>query len=177
MSQPFELPKFYEPYPARCNPHLEAARDHSKAWARDMGMIEGSGIWDEDDFDSHDYALLCAYTHPDASTAKLATVTDWYVWVFFFDDHFLERFKRSQDIAGAKAYLDRLPSFMPLHSDGPGTGPDEGPSNAVERGLADLWARTVPAMSEGWRKVTTPPPAVQRRITLPGMSEKMRWRS
>lgn len=152
MSQPFELPKFYEPYPARCNPHLEAARDHSKAWARDMGMIEGSGIWDEDDFDSHDYALLCAYTHPDASTAKLATVTDWYVWVFFFDDHFLERFKRSQDIAGAKAYLDRLPSFMPLHSDGPGTGPDEGPSNAVERGLADLWARTVPAMSEGWRR-------------------------
>ncbi|TKA08291.1 family 2 encapsulin nanocompartment cargo protein terpene cyclase [Actinacidiphila oryziradicis] len=148
MSEPFKLPEFYEPYPARLNPHLEAARDHSKTWAREMEMIEGSGIWDEHDFDSHDYALLCAYTHPDAPAAELATVTDWYVWVFFFDDHFLESFKRNQDMAGAKAYLDRLSAFMPPH---PGGTPAV-PTNAVERGLADLWARTVPAMSEGWRR-------------------------
>jgi germacradienol/geosmin synthase len=148
MSQPFKLPEFYEPYPARLSSHLEAARDHSKTWAREMEMIEGSGIWDEDDFDSHDYALLCAYTHPDAPAAELATVTDWYVWVFFFDDHFLESFKRNQDMAGAKAYLDRLPAFMPLRLG----GAPAVPTNAVERGLADLWARTVPAMSEDWRR-------------------------
>ncbi|MFD8378629.1 germacradienol/geosmin synthase [Streptomyces sp. NPDC059679] len=152
MSQPFELPDFYEPYPARLNPHLAAARDHSKRWAREMVMIEGSGVWDEADFDSHDYALLCAYTHPDAPADVLATVTDWYVWVFFFDDHFLESFKRSQDMAGAKAYLDRLRAFMPVHSDGAGGRAAEEPANAVERGLADLWARTTPAMSGGWRR-------------------------
>ncbi|MGO4751887.1 germacradienol/geosmin synthase, partial [Streptomyces sp. 2MCAF27] len=149
MSQPFELPDFYEPYPARLNPHLAAARDHSKRWAREMVMIEGSGVWDEADFDSHDYALLCAYTHPDAPAEVLATVTDWYVWVFFFDDHFLESFKRSRDMAGAKAYLDRLRAFMPVRTDG--EGPKQ-PANAVERGLADLWARTTPAMSGGWRR-------------------------
>lgn len=148
MSQPFRLPTFYEPYPARLNPHLESAREHSKAWAREMGMVEGSGVWDERDLDSHDYALLCAYTHPDTPAAELALVTDWYVWVFFFDDHFLESFKRNRDTAGAKAYLDRLPDFMPVQ---PGTAPPE-PCNAVERGLADLWARTVPAMSQGWRR-------------------------
>ena len=37
----------------------------STEWAREMGMLEGSGIWEERDLDAHDYALLCAYTHPD----------------------------------------------------------------------------------------------------------------
>ncbi|MFF4532296.1 family 2 encapsulin nanocompartment cargo protein terpene cyclase [Streptomyces sp. NPDC001407] len=148
MSQPFELPAFYMPYPARLNPHLEGARVHSKAWARGMRMIEGSGIWDESDFDSHDYALLCAYTHPDASGPELDLITDWYVWVFFFDDHFLDIFKRTHDMPGAKAYLDRLPAFMPIH---PGDA-TETPTNQVEAGLADLWARTVPVMSEDWRR-------------------------
>ncbi|MFJ9517242.1 germacradienol/geosmin synthase [Kitasatospora sp. NPDC101801] len=146
--QPFQLPDFYMPYPARLNPHLESAREHSKAWAREMVMIEGSGIWDEDDFDRHDYALLCAYTHPDCDAAELALITDWYVWVFFFDDHFLDIFKRSGDLVGGKEYLDRLPAYMPLDD---GQGYPE-PTNAVEAGLADLWARSVPAMSMGWRK-------------------------
>ncbi|MFG1806572.1 germacradienol/geosmin synthase [Streptomyces sp. NPDC049040] len=148
MPQPFELPQFYVPYPARLNPHLEGARVHTKAWARGMGMLEGSGIWEESDLDSHDYALLCAYTHPDASSPELDLVTDWYVWVFFFDDHFLDIFKRSQDMAGAKRYLDRLPAFMPVDLGQP--VPE--PTNQVEAGLADLWARTVPAMSQDWRR-------------------------
>ncbi|WP_181767862.1 terpene synthase family protein [Streptomyces albidus (ex Kaewkla and Franco 2022)] len=147
MTQPFELPDFYTPYPARLNPHLREAREHSTRWAREMGMLEGSGIWEERDLEAHDYALLCAYTHPDASGPDLSLVTDWYVWVFFFDDHFLETFKRSQDREGGKDYLDRLPAFMPLDLD---TGVPE-PTNPVEAGLADLWARTVPGMSAEWR--------------------------
>ncbi|MCS0636741.1 germacradienol/geosmin synthase [Streptomyces sp. LP05-1] len=147
MAQPFVLPEFYVPYPARLNPHLDTARAHTKEWARRMGMLEGSGVWEEKDLDSHDYALLCAYTHPDCDAEALSLVTDWYVWVFFFDDHFLEVFKRTQDLAGGRAYLDRLPAFMPLDPD---SGTPE-PVHPVEAGLADLWARTVPAMSAGWR--------------------------
>jgi germacradienol/geosmin synthase len=143
---PFTLPDFYQPYPARLNPNLEGARAHTKAWARQMGMLEGSGIWDERDLDDHDYALLCAYTHPEASPAVLDLVTDWYVWVFFFDDHFLDVFKRTQDMRGAERYLARLRLFMPL--DGPIT---EEPTNPVEKGLKELWERTVPAMSAHWR--------------------------
>ena len=150
-SQPFELPRFYMPYPARLNPHLEPARRHSKAWARGMDMIDvpqhGTVIWDERDFDSHDYALLCAYTHPDASGPALDLVTDWYVWVFYFDDHFLELFKRTRKLDDARRYLDRLRAFMPVAGE-----ITEAPTNPVERGLADLWARTVPARSTNWRQ-------------------------
>ncbi|MDT9683560.1 terpene synthase family protein [Streptomyces sp. TRM76323] len=147
MAQPFALPEFYVPYPARLNPHVDAARVHTRAWARRMGMLEGSGIWEERDLDSHDYALLCAYTHPDCDADALSLVTDWYVWVFFFDDHFLEVFKRTQDREGGKAHLDRLPAFMPADP----SAPRPEPENPVEAGLADLWARTVPAMSPAWR--------------------------
>ncbi|MFF7334843.1 germacradienol/geosmin synthase Cyc2 [Streptomyces sp. NPDC008150] len=148
MTQPFELPHFYMPYPARLNPHLDEARAHSTAWAREMGMLEGSGIWEQADLDAHDYGLLCAYTHPDCDGPALSLITDWYVWVFFFDDHFLEIFKRSQDRAGGKAYLDRLPLFMPMDLD----TPVPVPRNPVEAGLIDLWRRTVPAMSADWRR-------------------------
>jgi len=162
--QPFELPEFYVPYPARVNPHLEGARAHSMAWACQMGMLDDvrdpgtPEIWDEAQLAAMDYALLCAYTHPDCSAAELDLITDWYVWVFYFDDHFLELYKRTGDQAGAQAYLDRLPAFMPVEAEVEGvagTEPPEPPlepENAVERGLADLWARTVPAMSADWRR-------------------------
>jgi germacradienol/geosmin synthase len=146
----FELPEFYTPYPARCNPHLDRARAHSKAWARSMDMIDvpqhGTVIWTERDLDAHDYALLCAYTHPDTTAELLDLVTDWYVWVFYFDDHFLELFKRGRDLDGARAYLDALRAFMP--ADGQ---INEKPANPVEAGLADLWSRTVPDRSGDWR--------------------------
>ena len=151
--QPFELPDFYMPWPARLNPNLEAARVHTKAWAAEMGLLgseqgaPGPEIWDEAKFDAMDYALLCSYTHPDAPGPELDLVTDWYVWVFYFDDHFLETYKRGRDQAGAKEYLDRLPAFMPVCPTS--TLPE--PTNPVERGLADLWSRTVPTKSLDWR--------------------------
>jgi germacradienol/geosmin synthase len=164
--QPFELPEFYMPYPARLNPHLESAREHSKAWAYEMDMVDapqhGTAIWDEQDFDSHDYALLCAYTHPDAPGPELDLVTDWYVWVFYFDDHFLELYKRTRDLVGAKEYLDRLRAFMP--ADGVIT---ETPTNPVERGLSDLWTRTVPSMSTDWTGGTGSPKAPRTSSTNP----------
>jgi germacradienol/geosmin synthase len=153
-TEPYELPDFYMPYPARLNPHLDTARAHTKVWARDMGMLDpppekpGTNVWTEAQLDSMDFALLCAYTHPDAPSHELDLVTDWYVWVFYFDDHFLEVYKRSHDQAGAKKYLDGLPAFMPTDFS---SAPPE-PTNPVERGLIDLWARTVPMRSLDWRR-------------------------
>ena len=153
MLPPFELPEFYLPWPARLNPNVEAARQHSKAWAHEMGILGSqqvalsSTIWDERQFDSMDLAMLTSYTHPDAPGPELDLLTEWYVWVFFFDDYFLETYKRKRDVARAKDFLDRLPAYMPMDA---GAMPPE-PANPVEAGLADLWPRTVPAMSADWR--------------------------
>lgn len=153
VKQPYKLPDFYMPYLARLNPHLESARVHSKAWAYEMGILgskkeaRNSAVWDERDFDAHDYALLCAYTHPDASGPELDLITDWYVWVFFFDDDFLELFKRTKDMENAKDYLIRLRAFMPIDP----VGAPAVPKNPVERALLDLWNRTVPSKSREWR--------------------------
>ncbi|RUO92820.1 germacradienol/geosmin synthase [Corallococcus sp. AB018] len=153
QKQPFQLPEFYVPWPARLNPNLEAARAHTKAWSYQMGILgpprDGTDreVWSERRFDGMDYALLCAYTHPEAPSPELDLITDWYVWVFYFDDHFLEVFKYSRDVAGGQAYLDRLPLFMPLDM-----FPPPEPVNPVERALWDLWQRTVPSMSMEWRK-------------------------
>ena len=150
---PFKLPNFYMPYLARINPNLESARVHSKAWAYEMGILgsqkeaRNSAVWSEQVFDAHDYALLCAYTHPDASGPELDLVTDWYVWVFFFDDDFLELFKRTKDMKGAEDYLNRLRAFMPIELN----TPMPAPKNPVERALADLWLRTTPGSSRDWR--------------------------
>lgn len=146
---PFNLPDFYMPYPARLNPALNRARAHSKEWAASMGFFEpqqGRQIWDESEFD-RDYALMCAYCHPDCDGQELDLLTDWNVWAFFFDDYFLEVFKRSGDADGARGLLTRLREFTPLDS----LATPE-PANPVERGLADLWPRTVPPMSAGWRR-------------------------
>ncbi|MFX4292553.1 terpene synthase family protein [Streptomyces bohaiensis] len=146
-AQPFTLPDFYTPYPPRLSPHVEQARQHTRAWARRMGMLEGSGVWEQSDLDAHDYALLCGYTHPDTDAEMLSLITDWYVWVFFFDDNFLEAYKRTQDREGGKYHLDRLPAFMPMDLS---AGFPE-PENPVEAGLGDLWRRTVPERSAAWR--------------------------
>ena len=150
--QPFELPEFYMPYPARCNPNVETARVHTKAWAYQMDMIDvpqdGVAIWDEHDLDAHDYALLCAYTHPDAPARRSpwsptgtcgsssSTTTSWRL------------FKRTQDRRRAARPTSTGCRF---HADGPGELTVPEPANPVEAGLADLWTRTVPSMSADWR--------------------------
>src|SRR4051812_22519820 len=112
--QPFELPDFYVPWPARLNPNLEAARAFSKVWAREIGILDApddggsSQIWDEHDFDRHDYALFCAYVHPEAPSLELNLMTAWNVWAFYVDDYFLQMYKRPKDHDGAKKYLDRV---------------------------------------------------------------------
>ena len=126
MTQPFELPHFYMPYPARLNPHLDEARAHTDGsgpagWACWRARASGRSPTST----PTTTRLLCAYTHPDCDGPALSLITDWYVWVFFFDDHFLEIFKRTQDRAGGKAYLDRLPLFMPLDLAAAGAGAGE----------------------------------------------------
>ena len=147
--QSFEMPEFYVPYIARCNPHLDSARLHAKPWARSVGILDGEShqIWDEGNFDAHDYALLCAYIHPEAPIPELNLMTDWNIWAFYVDDYFLHTYQGHHDRSAAKQYLDRILVFMPVD-----LGPLPATTNPMERALADLWQRTAPEKSTAWRK-------------------------
>ena len=150
--QSFKIPEFYMPCPARVNPHGEQARAHSKVWAHDMGMfcssqnVDGYGIWDERTFDAADVGSLVALTHPDATAAELELLADWYVWLLYLHDS--SQVFDGNDLAGARKYVKRLPAFMPMDVT---AAPVEEPANPAERGLADLWPRTVPTRSAQWR--------------------------
>ena len=105
-------------------------------------------MWDESTFDSMDFALLSSLAHPDAPGPELDLLTAWYVWAFYFDDHFLAAYKRGRDLPGARTHLARMAAIMsldPLEAAPEPTGP-------VERGLADLWPRTMLGMSPAWRQ-------------------------
>ena len=109
-------------------------------------MLEGSGIW-ERGRPRRARLRAALRLHPPRRDGRGADlVTDWYVWVFFFDDHFLEIFKRTPDRDGGKAYLDRLPLFMPMdlgtrhaRADQPGRGRARRPVGAHR---ADACRRT-----------------------------------
>jgi germacradienol/geosmin synthase len=143
-----QLPKIYMPYPLRLNPHLDNARRTNLTWSREMGLLDevpglpGAGIWNERQLVGCDLALCAAGLDPDGSAAELDLGTAWLTWGTYADDYFPARFNSTRDMAGAKAFIKRLPLFMPLDST---TTP--APTNPVERALADVWLRTAAPMA------------------------------
>ncbi|MCX5384785.1 hypothetical protein OOJ98_16005 [Streptomyces sp. NBC_00083] len=135
------------PYPVRRSPDVAAARSHSARWAHEIGILaapeSGFRVWDERDFSDFDFALFGALVHPSARGDLLNLVADWYVWGWYLDDLMLHRFKRPRDLLGAQAFLKRLSAFA--------CGSPPRPANPAERGLADLWARTISNHPPAWR--------------------------
>ncbi len=149
-SRSFELPEFQIDRAARCNPQLETARAHTAAWAGQVKLVDPTTDampWTEAQLAANDFGLLCSHKFPDAPLEALNTITDWYTWLFYLDDYLIQTFARTSDMAGATAYLARIPQFVPvdLDQDGPA------PANPTERAVADVWSRTAPSMSDGWR--------------------------
>jgi geranylgeranyl diphosphate synthase type I len=149
-SRSFQLPEFRIDRAARLNPQLETARAHSVAWARQMGLVDRNADvvpWTEAQLAANDFGLLCSHEFPDAPVDQLNTISDWYTWLFYVDDYFIEAFTRGGDIARAKAYLAGIPRFLPVDIDQDAPIP----TSPTERALADLWSRTAPTMSRRWR--------------------------
>lgn len=145
----YELPELYMPWPARLSPDLEAARGHAREWARDLGMFEPGGPagWTVKDYDRCDFPLFVSLVHADARGEPLNAMTCFYVWSFYFDDVFFRTFTPNADLDGARAYVARLPTFMPLEGEAAET-----PANPVEAGLYDAWTRIAPSKSPVWRE-------------------------
>jgi germacradienol/geosmin synthase len=142
------LPDFYMPFSTGLSSHLAAARRHVVDWAGQVGMLDPvPGIWDEHKIRAFDFALCSAGIHPDATLDQLNLTTGWLAWGTYADDYYPVVFGRTGDHAGARVCNRRLSEFMPVESPAMPV-----PTNALERGLADLWARTVESMTVSARR-------------------------
>lgn len=145
----YALPVTYMPWATRENGALNAARSHGERWAREMGFFDdGNGAqWSQRTYERSDFALFAGLTYPEAPGPRLDAITDFLVWLFFFDDLFFRRFDPG-DLVEAKRYVARLPAFMPLDLDASHLEP----ANLVERSLLDVWLRIAEPMSARWRR-------------------------
>jgi hypothetical protein len=121
------------PFTARLSPHVDRVRQHTKAWARDMGMLTGEP-WSEASYDVADYGGFGPLTHPTASLDDLKQINDWHTWGFYLHDVFREGFLRPRNVPGGRTFLARLKEIL-----GPGSAM---PLNPAEKGLADLVSRS-----------------------------------
>jgi germacradienol/geosmin synthase len=154
MDIPVRQPVFHMPFTARVNPHLEQARRHVKQWAHQVGLLAPEYTtawpqrWSERTFEEADFPLWTAMTHPDARAEELNLVTDWHVALWFVDDLFLPLFRRHNDHQAARRQVSRLLQFLPVDAL---PRPYLVPANPVERAFAELWPKTAPTMTPGWR--------------------------
>ncbi|MEU6129488.1 hypothetical protein ABZ805_09980 [Saccharopolyspora sp. NPDC047091] len=123
-SNQVRLPEFFMPFDTRRNPGLDAARRHTREWAREHGLLHGVKPWTAAAFDAADYALLAALTEPDAAADELDAAADWQVWSWYADDHLLAR---------TTGFRDRLAELLRRAPE---------PREPWERALLDLWRRT-----------------------------------
>ncbi|MFD6876351.1 MULTISPECIES: hypothetical protein [unclassified Streptomyces] len=150
-----ELPQLWMPYPLRVNPHLPALHAENESWAREMGMLEGPDgpagalpIWTRPKFHAMTVDQLTAWTLPDAPLAGLRLNHRFNVWALAWDDYFATTFKQTGDLAGAVVFTARLHEFLRTE---PGARLPE-PTNAVERGIADLQGCLFPPRLAHWRR-------------------------
>ena len=103
----YELPELYMPWPARASPDLDAAREHAREWASELGMFEPGGPagWTVEHYDRCDFPLFVALVHADARGEPLNAMTCFYVWSFYFDDVFFRTFTPRADLAGSIVQL------------------------------------------------------------------------
>jgi germacradienol/geosmin synthase len=163
----FTLPEFSMPYPFRGpSPHLTASRAHVLEWSERMGILgfepgtPTGHVWDAELLAGFDLALCASMIHADAGPDELDLSSDWLTWGTYGDDLYPARY--GGDILGARAQNARLRLFIPLDA----TAMPE-PANGLERGLADLWRRTVGPMAPAARK--------QFRVAVEKMFDSWAW--
>ncbi|AHH94052.1 terpene synthase family protein [Kutzneria albida] len=165
---PTPLPKIHMPYRLQLNPHLEASRAASIAWAGEMGFYDAVPgvlsvpLWSERENRGFDFALCSAGIDPDCGREELDLSAEWLTWGTYGDDYYPVVFGATRRIDTGIAQTRRLSEFMPLDCVQTAVA-----TNPVEKGLADLWVRTAGPMPEGNR--------VKFRNSIEMMLESWLW--
>ncbi|MEU6708971.1 terpene synthase family protein [Streptomyces wuyuanensis] len=144
------IPPFSTPYTARLNPHARQARDHLRAWSRQMHFVCDGPTGER--FDAVLLDRLAAWTYPYADERKIPLMADWMGWFFAFDDILDDTPEgRNQDFARsvAESINSVYDGFCSRSALQPGIEP-------YREALSDLWARTTADMPEPWcRRLAT----------------------
>lgn len=144
--RPLRIPSLPCPFPSEINVHADEADAESHAWLAASGMLPGLDTLEQ--FKRSKIGHLAARTNPLVSRDSLRLITDWYNWLFAFDDAFCEG-----ELMGhrASALARALPPLLeildgrrePLRSDPFGLA-----LNEVQARLAQVGT---PAQLERWR--------------------------
>lgn len=128
---------FHLPFTSRgINPHAKIVTERSIQWVQNTGLL--ASFPKAQKYKTLLIGELVARTHPTFTLEELQLVADWSMWLFINDDLFdklpfntlQERIERYQAILyGERAW----PSDTPFTC-----------------GLADLWQRTRPLVSDAW---------------------------
>ncbi|GAA3117697.1 hypothetical protein GCM10020001_041880 [Nonomuraea salmonea] len=151
---PSRIPDLYVPFELRLSPHLDGARRELVSWCREMGILEpphgvaGPAVWDEAKLVDYDLPLCAAGLHPGATPEELDLASAWLAWG-----------GRTATTTSPSSSAARA-TWPPPRWRSPGSAtscpstarPPPAPANALERSLADIWARTAGPMPQEDRR-------------------------
>jgi Terpene synthase family 2, C-terminal metal binding len=148
------------PFTPKISPTAGEVQRHALHWATRQGLLEGPLA--RAAFASAKFANLMARAHPEASLADLGLATAWLTAIFEFDDR-LERQLVEQPVRTRRA-VDELWAWLSGGDNLSGDNLSEQTREALSeqtrealgrpfcRALADVWRRTVPRVTAGWRE-------------------------
>ncbi len=93
-----KFPALYCPFASGINPHADAAGKHSLEWARSFNLVPDESALQR--WHAIKFSSLVARTYPNASLTALEIISDYFLWLFIFDDQF--------EKAGINGEIDRL---------------------------------------------------------------------
>ncbi|MFI7615027.1 hypothetical protein ACIBP6_27735 [Nonomuraea terrae] len=106
-TRPLHIPALPCPFPNEINVHHAEVTAESQAWVAASGMLPNAdGV---EYFRRSELGSLPARTNPTVPPVSLRVITDWYFWLWAFDDGFCER----EGIGDSPATVARaLPSLL-----------------------------------------------------------------
>jgi 5-epi-alpha-selinene synthase len=136
------LPDLYVPFPSAINEHADAVHQRTTEWLRRSLVLADEAAYRR--FSGIKIGRLAARFHPDVPLDALQLISDWYGWMFFWDD------QRDETEIGKQPSLlaDRNVGFLEVLT---GSGrPERSP---LARALWDLRERLLAEVAtEAWMR-------------------------
>lgn len=129
--------------PCRVHENLWPIGEEAVAWGREHGLIIGED--DSTRLGRGRFERLACRLLPDVAPDRAVLFTEWLLWLFALDDHIDDG-----GLARSATAVDAL--YEPLSLTVRRGGAARPGAGTLETSLSDLWRRTVPGMSAGWRR-------------------------